>query len=182
MPLKRAAILAAVVFVLTGCEQIFDQLAYWLWGRETNIAVISKVPVELSPTPVRLDVRQPAKIVGRLNYVCFSLRGDLPLGPTDAMTAEYETLMHGASLTVVATTGTGESITLKKPVQAWSKFGKVEKSSELSTCTRISDNQSLPPVGAVITRIEVSSTVPLQARGVYWESTNAFDMSGWGDR
>jgi hypothetical protein len=82
--------------------------------------------------------------------------------------------MKGASVKAIATTSEGKTVVFGEPSETWSKEGTVAKSDELAACMRAIDAGALPN-GVSISHIELSSDVPLDVLGVYWESTNAWD-------
>ena len=100
--------------------------------------------------------------------VCLSLRGNFDLATADVMESEFRSLMRGASVTVIAMTSDGKNVELREPTQAWSKDGKIEKSNELSACMRRSGKPKELAIGTTISRLEISSTAPLDVRGIYW--------------
>jgi len=179
---ERLAAITLLPLLLAGCDRLFDELSRVLWGVETTVTIIAAAPMKVSPAPTRFDLPEPAKVVGTVAHVCLSLRGDLPLGSPEVMTAEFKNLMRGASVTVVATTTEGKTVTLSKPSQAWSKSGKIEKRDELAACVRAPEAVEALPVGTKISRIEVSATTPVDVRGLYWESSNAWDRGGKGSQ
>jgi hypothetical protein len=107
--------------------------------------------------------------------VCLSLRGDVGLSSADKMTAEFKSLMGGATVEAAATTANGKIVIFREPTQTWWKEGRVAKENELAACMRSPQGGEELPVGTSIAFIEVSSDKPLMVRGVYWESTNAWD-------
>ena len=171
----RLSISVVGVLLLAGCDQIGDKLSSWFWGTERHVTVISATPVQLSTTPIGFDLREPGKVVGSFAAVCLSLRGNLGATRADVMEGEFKSLMKEASVTTIVTTSGAKKVELRDPMQTWSKHGTIEKRDELSACLRAPAGQGTLAVGTGITRVEIRSSVPLDVRGIYWESNNIGD-------
>jgi hypothetical protein len=166
-----------VSLLVSGCDQVSDGVARIVsGGAKTTVVILAPAPLQISPSPLRLDPGKPLEVVGTIAGVCLSLRGDLPMGTADVMNAEFASHMKGIAVTAQVTTPSGKKVALGKPYQSWSKDGKVVKDQELAACMRANSNDL--PVGAKVATIEISSSAPLDVRGVYWQSTNAFDKPG----
>ena len=181
MPLTRLATVLLLTLTVSGCDRLFDELSRLLWGVETTVTVISPTPVKVSSSPVRFELAEPARVVGTISQLCLSLRGDFPLAPPEAMSAEFKSLLRGASVNAVVTTTTGQTVPLVKLSQAWSKNGRIEKHNELAACAHEPERGQRLSAGLAIAKVELASTVPLDVRGVYWESSNAWDQGKKGN-
>lgn len=93
----------------------------------------------------------------------------VPLQNANIMDREFERAMHGARVRVVIELTTGDRLPLDQPLMAWNMFGKIVKSDELSACASAPCSTKLP-VGAQVSRIEVSSEPSLAVQGIYWSS------------
>jgi len=97
------------------------------------------------------------------------------------MNAEFKALLGNATLEAILTTAGGAKIRLGQASQAWSKDGKVEKRDELSACIYEAKRGQSLPKGVVISKVEVTSSMPLKVRGAYWFSTSSFDHAKKGN-
>jgi hypothetical protein len=176
----RLATVVISTLLIGGCDRLTD-LSRLIWGVEETVIVISPTPIKVSASPTRFELREPVKVVGSIAQLCFPLRADFPLGPTEVMNAEFKSLMREAQLTAVVTTTAGKAVTLEKVSQSWSKNGKVEKRDELSACVYEQQKGQALPVGTAISKVEVKATAPLDVRGVFWVSSNAWDQGKKGN-
>jgi hypothetical protein len=152
-----------------------------LSGVDETAVVISPAPLRVSQSPTNFELREPVKVVGSIAQVCLPLRNNFPLGPAEAMNTEFNSLMRGGALTAVVTTTAGQSVKLSKVSQSWSKNGKIEGSDELAACLYTEGRSQALPVGTAISKVQVASTTPLDVRGIYWVSSNAWDQSKKGN-
>jgi hypothetical protein len=97
------------------------------------------------------------------------------------MSTEFKSLLRGASVSGIVTTTTGQTVPLVKLSEAWSKNGRIEKHNELAACVHEPERGQRLSAGAAITKVELTSSVPLEVRGVYWESSNAWDQGKKGN-
>ena len=167
--------IALLTLLLAGCDRIPDDLRRLLQSEETVVTVLAADPLTISSTPVRFE--KPLRVVGTISGVCLSLRGDVRPSSTETMAAEFKSLMSGATVKATATSTNGKTVVFHGPAETWWKEGRVAKNNELAACMRSIEGGEKLPIGMSISRIEISSDKPLDVRGVYWESTNAWDRA-----
>lgn len=162
--------------LLAGCDRLSDEVSRLFWGIESTFTVVSQSPVTLSPMPIRFEFQEPLRVVGSIAQVCASMRGGFPQSSLpDPMKAEFESMMRGASISALVTTTNGKTIALRASLRGWRKHGRIEEKNELAVCVHASQKLQDLPIGTKISRIEVSSSAPLDVRGLYWESSNELD-------
>jgi hypothetical protein len=164
-----------LILLLAGCDRMPDDFQRLLRRHETVITVLAAKPLTISSLPARFE--KPLRVVGTMSGVCLSLRGDVTLSSADTMTAEFKSLMGGATVEATATTTDGKAVACYTPTETWWAEGRIEKKNELAACMRSIEGGEKLPIGMSITRMEISSDKPLEVRGVYWESTNAWDRA-----
>jgi hypothetical protein len=164
-----------MIFALAACDKAADELGKLLDPHDTNVVVISTTPEKISSVPIRYQLRKPAEVVGTINGVCLSLRGDVPLRDAETMNAHFNSLMRGASITVIAMKSDGKQVVLDVQSQTWSKVGRVAKNDELSACIRASKDSKDLPRGTLISEIAITSSADIDIGGVFWESTEVWD-------
>jgi hypothetical protein len=161
------------ILLLTGCNFDLGQLFDLIEGRETNLVVLSKRPLELSPQITTLVSADPMKVVGQSTFVCFALRGEIALTHVEEMEKVFQESMHGAKVKVNVLLKNGDRMSLREPLQAWRMYGRILEKGEFSACATITQCKEQWPVGALVDKIEVSSEPSLSIMGVYWESQRA---------
>jgi hypothetical protein len=167
---RTAPMLAMLVApIIGGCGSSSQNAFENLTGHDSNVVVLAKQPILIAGARTTLTSSEVMKVNGESTSVCFSLRGGLPLQNSDVMDREFARAMHGARVRVVIELTTGERVALDQPLMAWNMFGKIVKSDELSACASIPCSTKLP-VGARVSRIEVSSEPSLAVQGIYWSS------------
>lgn len=166
---------AVLTLSLGGCDRMPDDFERLLRAEKTVVTVLAADPLTISSVPVRFE--KPLRVVGSMSSVCLSLRGDLRLSSAEMMTAEFKSLMRGASVKAFATTAKGQTVALSAPAETWSKEGRIAKHNELAACMRSNEGGGELQSGISVSRVELSSDTPLEVRGVYWESTNAWDRA-----
>ncbi len=171
--MRRLLIVAAIALV-SGCDSSLDKTLDLLFDKEeTNLVVLSKQPVLLSRKLTTLTSQQTMKVVGESTFVCFVLRGDIPLQDNKTMDAAYGTVVHDAKVKADVVLVSGDRISLHEPMMAWNMYGKVIKSNELSACASASCGSGRLPVGSEVRKIAVSSEPSLLVQGIYWESAKS---------
>ena len=167
----RPALLVTAL-VVSGCdfnpEKAFDLLS----GRETNLVVLAKQPTLLTPETTTLTSEAPMKVIGESTSLCISLRGGVPLQDSKVMDQAFKVAMQNAKVKVHVILASGDRVALHQPLLAWSMYGKIIKHDELSACASTPCTAELP-VGAQVSKIEVSSEPALQVQGIYWQSERA---------
>lgn len=163
--------------LIAGCDRSLDDIGSELRPSEETVSIVAPNPVTISDLPSQFIPKEPLRVVGTTSGLCVSLRGDMPTTSSDAMAREFNVLMNGAQLRASVTSITGKKVVLGPAAESWSKQGKIEKAGELAACMRPMGGDDGLPIGALIASVELTSTRPLNVRGVYWESTNAWDKA-----
>ena len=166
----RGLLIGAAIALVSGCDSGPDKMLDLLLCRETNLVVLRQQPVLLSGKLTTLTSQQTMKVIGESTFVCFVLRGDIPLQNNKAMDEAYGAVVHDAKIKVDAFLASGDRISLHEPMMAWNMYGKVIKSNELSACASALCGSGGLPIGSEVRRIEVSSDPSLLVQGIYWES------------
>jgi hypothetical protein len=161
-----------VFLIIGGCDSDSKKVLDFLTGNDSNVVVLARRPMVIAQGQTTLQSSEVMKVIGESTSVCFALKGGVPLQNANVMDTEFQTTMHGARVKVVIELTTHELISLDQPLMAWSMFGKILKSDELSACASPSCSTQLP-VGAEVSRIYVSSEPSLAVQGVYWSSERA---------
>jgi hypothetical protein len=173
----RPLIVVLLLAQICGCERI-DQALEALAGHDSQSVLLTKGPVQLDPQAVELTSPEPMKVLGSDTSVCVVLKSDVPLGPQPLVDRMFKESLKGAHLTVTITRMDGKTFELPATDQAWRLHGLVAP-GELAACSTCGCSKeacsALFPKGAVVQRVRVASSVPLNGLGVYWSSTNAFD-------
>lgn len=170
--MRRLQILLAIL-VLSGCnfdpEPLFDLLD----GREINLVVLSKNPLELSSQVTELVSTSQMKVVGQSTFVCLALLDDTTLMNADDTNRVFNNAMHGAKVRIEVLLKNGTRMSLREPLEAWRKYGRILERGEFSACATLSQCKERWPVGVLVDKIEISSEPNLSVKGVYWESQGA---------
>jgi hypothetical protein len=161
-----------MALLVSGCNFNLGDVLERLSGRERNLVVLTKQPFVIVSGVSILSSRDAMTVLGEHTFVCFALRGDVPVQDAGAMQRAFDAEMHGAKVKVELVLTNGERVALRQPMQAWSKYGKIFKSDELSACATTPCKAKLPQ-GAVVNSIEVSAQPPVTVHGVYWQSEKA---------
>jgi hypothetical protein len=85
------------------------------------------------------------------------------------MDRDFSAAMQGSNVRVTLVFADGRRTVLHRPLQAWSKYGKIVEQDELSACASAPCRTELP-AGARVLKVEVASEPPLLVQGVFWES------------
>ena len=164
---RLALVLPALL--LSGCDLNPEGAFDLLMGRETNTVVLAKQPTLLNPEVAVLTSQEPMKVLGEWTSLCLSLRGGIPLQDAKVMDRAFEEAMHKTKVRIYLTLSNGNRVALRPPLQAWSMRGKVVEHDELSACASSPCKGELP-VGAQVTKVEISADQPLQVQGIFWKS------------
>jgi hypothetical protein len=160
----------AIIVLLAACDANFEKAVDLITGRETNVVVLLDKPTQLGPVPRTLASReQPMKVLGEWSGLCLSLRGAVPLQDSKVMDQIFAEAMAKAKVKVELTLSNGTRVGLRQPLQAWSLQGKVVDRHELSACARAPCGVKLP-VGLQVSKVDISSDLPLSVQGIYWQS------------
>jgi hypothetical protein len=161
--------LVFVFLIIGGCDSGSKKILDFLADHDSNVVVLARQPIIISQEQTTLQSSEVMKVIGESTFVCFALKGGLPLQKASVMDTEFQTTMHGSRVKVVIELTTHDQISLDQPMMAWNMFGKILKSDELSACASTSCSTQLP-VGAEVGKIYVSSEPSLAVQGVYWSS------------
>jgi hypothetical protein len=164
-----AMALTVVVTELVGCDAAADKFFDAISGRQTNLVLLSKQPVTLSPAPVTFASTEPMKVLGEWTSVCLVLRDGIPLQPQPQMDRILSEAMHGAKVSTTLELSDGTRVTLHEPMEGWQHVGRILSRDELSACASASCEAVLPR-GATVKTVEISANSALQVRGIYWQS------------
>ena len=160
----------ALIASLAGCDVNFEKAVDLITGREANVVVLVDKPSQLGPVPRTLASReQPMKVLGEWSSLCLSLRGAVPLQDSKVMDQIFAEAMGKAKVKIELTLSNGTRVGLRQPLQAWSLRGKVVDQDELSACAGTPCRVELP-VGAQVSKVDISSDLPLSVQGIYWQS------------
>jgi hypothetical protein len=160
----------ALIVLLAGCDVNFEKVGDLLAGREANVVVLVDKPTQLGPVPRTLASReQPMKVLGEWSSLCISLRGEVPLQDSKVMDQIFAEAIGKAKVKIELTLSNGTRVGLRQPRQAWSLRGKVVEQDELSACAATPCRVELP-VGVQVTKVDISSDLPLSVQGIYWQS------------
>ena len=162
--------LIALIFALAACDINVEKMVDRMAGREESVVVLLDQPTTLGPSVRTLTPgAEPMKVLGERSSLCLSLRGDIPLQDTKTMDAIFAEAMGKAKVKVELILDNGARVTLRQPLQAWSMFGQILKRDELAACAGTPCKAELP-IGAQVSKVEVSADVPLAIQGMYWQS------------
>lgn len=161
---------------LSACEgdPVF-KLIKWLSGTKTNTVIIVPHKVTLTPEQQRFTISEGAEVVGQTAAICMSLRGNFTQQKREAMEKEYLQLTGGTHFYAVIETADGRKVEFKNPGKSWSRNGVIEKENELSSCLNINCSKENLESGTLITAVSISASQPTDVRGIYWQSSNAWD-------
>lgn len=164
-----AMALIFVATVLVGCDSAAERFFDAISGRQTNLVLLSKQPVTLSPAPVTFASTEPMKVLGEWTSVCLVLRDGIPLQPQPQMDKILSEAMRGAKVNTTLELSDGSRITLHEPMEGWQHVGRILPRDELSACASANCAAALPR-GATVKSVEISAIPTLQVRGIYWHS------------
>lgn len=171
-PARCAAI--ALFLCLTGCGGQVDQLLDKLAGKESQTVVLAGSPLTIGPEGVSFTSKEPMKVLGNSVGICLVFESGVELTSWSIMDEHYKAAFGEATLSGTIKVSDGKSFDLGRPGQAWREFGVVTDRKEFSACLSCACGPR-PQVGAEISEVTLRSSSPVQVKGVYWESTNAFD-------
>jgi hypothetical protein len=155
--------------MIGGCDSGSQKALDFLTDHDSNVVVLAQRPMIIAREKTTLTSSEALKIIGESTSVCFALKGGLPLQEATVMDREFAAAMNGARVEVVIELTTHKRISLDQPLMAWNMSGNILKSGELSACASTSCSSQLP-IGAEVSRIDVSSDPGLFVQGVYWSS------------
>lgn len=164
----------AVSALLGGCGRGAEDFLESLDGSHTQRVILTKAPLVVGPAGIKIKSPEPLQVLGSQAQVCLTLKGGVPLDHQPKMEAIFNKALGGATLSGLLTLNNGQIFLVSGVAQAWSKYGRVTSGDEIAACLSC-DCGSKPPIGSVISEVEVHSSAPLHVLGIYWESTNAFD-------
>ena len=156
-------------FMLVGCTPSEDSMDT-LFGIEHNTVVLASSAVELSKTPVSFTPPTEAKVVGKETSVCVVLGGGIPIKSNEQFEREMQRLLNGATINASVTTSDGATHEFSCQGSGWAMVGRIVPSDEITARISPGCTKEALPVGSKIRSVSISSTVPVHALGVYWQS------------
>lgn len=166
----RPVLPMVLLISLADCDVNFEKVVDLMTGREENVVVLADEPTLLGPAALALASKeQPMKVLGEWSSICLALRGSVPLQDSKVMDQLFAEAMGNSKLKIELTLSNGTRVGLRQPLQAWSMRGKIFEQDELSACAGI-PCASRPPNGAQVSKVSISSDLPLNVQGVYWHS------------
>ena len=138
-----------------------------LSGRK--VVVLASHSVSLDEKPVELRSSKPVEISGSLSSICFVLKDGVSMQDVNAMERIFADAVGGARLSAALIFANGDRVVLGRPSVSWSAKGIVLRDGELAACAAPPCGRALP-IGAVATKVEVSSVPAFTVMGVYWKS------------
>jgi hypothetical protein len=167
--MHRVAVIA-FTFALASCDANVEKVFDVMTGRESNLVVLLDRSVQLRSEATALSSdKELMKILGEWSSVCLSLRSNVPLQDAKMMDQIFAEAMGNAKVKVELTLSSGAVVTLSQPLQAWSMTGKIAGRNELSACASAPCKAKLP-VGTQVSKIDITTDVPLTVQGIYWTS------------
>lgn len=167
-------LLIAMSALLAGCGPTVEDLLDSLTGSHTQRVILAEVALVVDPAGIKLRSAEPLQVLGEQAQVCLTLKGGVPLDHQPKMEAAFNKALGGATLSGSLTLDNGQTFPVSGAGQAWSKYGRVTSGDEIAACLSCNCGPK-PPIGSVVSEVEVHSSIPLRVLGIYWESTNAFD-------
>ena len=158
---------------LVGCtpsENFMDSL----FGIKHNVVVLASSALNISPAEVSFTPSK-AEVVGNESRVCIVLAGGVPGEGSDK---EVERILNGAKLSATVTMDDGVNYEFRCQGSGWALSGRIVPANEVTACVLPSCKEKAMPLGSKVRSAAISSTLPIQALGVYWDSTGAFDQNG----
>lgn len=161
--------LLVAVVVVTGCDPVSTRAP-----AESYFTVFSSETV-LSEEPTIISLSD-ASVVGSAAKVCLALGAGTPAPHTSQqLRSEVGEFLGETTVTILATTATGEQQELCGPSFRWVADGEFAGENELSACFQPCSGDSLKP-GSEVGSVSLSASPTLKVLGAYWESTNAYDV------
>lgn len=179
MSLMRIICAICITGMLSGCEkaerklmQTLDEFGQHLTGEKRQTVILKNAPLIIDEAGLTLSSSSPMQVLGTDSNVCLVLKS----GVTNSATQDniFASAMQNSKITTSLITKNGKSYALSGQGQAWSMFGTVTEGNELAAC--YSSCGSPLPIGQEISSIQIQAHPALKVLGVYWESTNVFDL------
>jgi hypothetical protein len=175
--LMRILACSLICLGLGGCapsEDFMDSL----FGIKHNVVVLTSSALDVSQIETSFTPATDAEAVGKESSVCVVLAAGEPGVPWKDTENEANRLLNGAKLSATVTTSDGATHEFQCQGINWSRNGRIVPSNEIAACVQQSCSKQAISVGAKVRSIALSSTAPVHALGVYWNSTAAFDRRG----
>ena len=165
--LLNIVIAVIACLVLAGCDS-GSKTAMDLVAKR-NVIVLASRDMSLNETPVELQSSKPMEVSGSLSSVCFVLKDGVPMQDVNAMDRAFAGAIGEAKISSALLLSNGARVPLSLPSISWSDEGVVLKRGELAACAAPRCDATLP-IGAVVSRIEVSAVPAFTTKGIYWKS------------
>lgn len=128
----------------------------------------------IGPEGVSFRSKEPMKVLGDTAGICLVLKTGIEPTSWPIMEEHYKDALGEATLSGTIKVSDGKSFELGRLGQAWREFGVVADRNEFSACLSCACGPR-PQVGSEISEVTLRSSSPVHVKGIYWESTNAFD-------
>jgi hypothetical protein len=169
----RSLVLVAISLVLVGCgvRDLLEVMA----GHKYEVVVLAKSPLVLDKTPLVLRGDRPMQVIGDDAMLCLVLQDNV--SSRDSGSDElFKKSMNGTTVDIRIKLKSGTELQFHEPMPSWRQEGRILESGEFSACASAccEDKRKLSK-GSEATEVRIVSSKPLKVRGIFWESTNAFD-------
>ena len=135
--------------------------------------ILKSAPLTLDARELTLPSATPIQVMGSESNVCLVLNTNRDDDAKD-QDKVFAQAMQGAKVDASLTTKDGKSYVLSSLGKSWSMYGKLTDGQEHAAC--YSTCGTPIPTGSVVSQITLKALPALKVQGIYWESTNAFDL------
>jgi hypothetical protein len=153
------------VLMFAGCDFDYGRVL----ASDVGLVVLADKPIAITQKAIDFTPDEKVKILGEQTSVCMVLKSDVSLRDPKTMNKMMKDAMQKANVKVDLTLTKGEHIIFNNPLPNWSLHGKVVAKNEFSACISPPCKNDLP-IGAVVKKVEISSTAQIGVMGVYWRS------------
>ena len=171
--MRFALFIGLVGIALVGCSSA-DDFIDSLFGIKHNAVILARGGIDISSTPTILTPVTHAQVVGKSSDVCVVLAGGIAAKDSEK---EVQRILNGAKLRAEITMSDGSRHEFNCPGSGWALNGRIVPENEVAACLRQSCASQLLTIGATVSSVAISSTAPVHALGVYWDSTSAYDRA-----
>lgn len=109
------------------------------------------------------------RIIGPDISVCAVVKTGVPPPPATKVDQVIGDSTGRATLGAVVVLGDGRRVRLERQIYQWLRSGQISGEGEVALCVGPVCGVD-PPVGEVVNRVEIETTVPFEASGVYFTS------------
>ena len=139
----------------------------------TDLVIIKNTQITLSGEPHFINLEKSAKVVGKTSNFCAVLDNDIEAKEISKTETTVNSYTNGNILLVTATSTEGDIYNFSGSSNTWKKIGIVTESNELAICARNRDRKL--DIGTEFNIVAISSSGNFVVKGIYWESTRAYD-------